>query len=113
MRVCQVRSFILIAAGPITRTVSRLCLSFILRTRVGSLARAIAAVLVKRLMQLMRYSWDEQMRRAVTTGQASVLATRKTERWRCGRVESLLFVRLKRENQLINHRMIYKGQDFQ
>lgn len=97
MRVCQVRNFILIAAGPIARTVSRLCLSFILRTRVGPLARAIASVLVKRLMQLMRYSRDEQMRRAVTTRQASVLATRKTKRWRCSRVKSLLFVRLKRK----------------
>lgn len=59
MRVCQVRSSILIAAGPITRTVSRLCLSFILRTRIGPLARAVAAILMKRLMQLMRYSRDE------------------------------------------------------
>lgn len=106
--VSSPKSFILITASPITRTVSRLCLSFILRTRIGPLARAVAAVLVKRLMQLMRYSRDEQMRRAVTTGQASVLATRKTEWWRCGRMESLLFIRLKRENQFINIRVIYR-----
>jgi len=35
------------------------------------------------------------VRSAVTTGQASVLTARKTERWWRSRVESLFFVRLK------------------
>lgn len=51
--------FLLVATGPITRTVSRLRLSFILRTCIGPLVAAVAAVLVKRLVQLMRYSRDE------------------------------------------------------
>lgn len=51
--------FFLVATGPVTRTVSRLRLSFVLRTCVGPLVAAVAAILMKRLVQLMRYSWDE------------------------------------------------------
>lgn len=51
--------FLLVATGPITRTVSRLRLSFVLRTCVGPLVAAVAAILMKRLVQLMRYSRDE------------------------------------------------------
>ncbi|KYN38898.1 hypothetical protein ALC56_06897 [Trachymyrmex septentrionalis] len=48
-----------IATGPITRTISRLRLSFVLRTRIGPLVAAVAAILMKRLVQLMWYSRDE------------------------------------------------------
>lgn len=51
--------FVLVATGPIARTISRLRLSFVLRTCVGPLVSAVAAVLMKRLMQLMWYSRDE------------------------------------------------------
>lgn len=94
LRKRQIRSYFLVTASPITGTVSGLRLGLVLRTRVRPLSRTVGAILMQRLVQLVRHSRDKQVRRTITTRQAGVLAARETERRRRSRVESLFFVRL-------------------
>lgn len=75
------QSNFLITSSPVTRTISRLCLGFVLGTCIGPLACTATTILMKWLVQLMRHSWDKQMWCSICTRQTSILAPSQTK-WR-------------------------------